>query len=188
MKKKTNVKSAGKDLFQPAAPMNTSKKLTEYGRQLKEKQKVKQMYGVREKQFRRFFSIAKQTKGATGDKLISLLESRLDNVVFRLKLAKTVLSARKIIVHGHILVDGKSVYSPSMLVLPHSTISFTEKIKKSEGFMKNEVKVALARSIRVPEWLELDEEKYEGKVLRSPMISDVQASMNVNAIVELYSR
>ena len=92
------------------------KKLSEYGKQLSEKQKVKEVYGVLEKQFRRFFDIARKEEGGAGENLLSLLERRLDNVVYRLKLAVTRRQARQIIVHGHILVNGKKAYSPSMLV------------------------------------------------------------------------
>lgn len=188
MKRKINQKSAGKSLFQAVSPVNNTKKSTEYGRQLKEKQKVKKMYGMREAQFRRFFMLAKKSKDATGDTLVTLLESRLDNVLFRLKLAKTVLSARKIIVHGHVVLNGKRVYSPSIIVPVNSMVGLSEKIQKHDNFMKNEVIVSLARSIRVPEWLELIKDQYQGRVVRLPQISDIQAELNVNAIVELYSK
>ena len=188
MKKKVIQKSAGKSLFQAVAPVSNTKKSTEYGRQLKEKQKVKNMYGMREAQFRRFFSLAKKSKDATGDTLMTLLESRLDNILFRLKLAKTVLSARKIIVHGHVTLDGKRVYSPSIIVAVGSVVGLSDKIKKHESFVKNEVEVSLARSIRVPDWLELMRDEYKGRILRMPQISDIQSEININAIVELYSK
>jgi small subunit ribosomal protein S4 len=188
MKKKVTQKSAGKSLFQAVAPVSNTKKSTEYGRQLTEKQKVKKMYVMREAQFRRFFTLAKKSKDATGDNLMSLLESRLDNILFRLKLAKTVLSARKIIVHGHVTVNGKRVYSPSIIVEVGSLVGFSKKIKQRQSFMKNEVEVSLARSIRVPDWLELIRSDYQGRVLRKPQISDIQSEININAIVELYSK
>lgn len=189
-KQKINQRSsAGKDLFQTAAvPMNNTKKSSEYGKQLKEKQKVKEMYGVREKQFRRFFSIAKKSKDATGSTLLSLLESRLDNVLFRLKFAKTRLAARKIIVHGHIELNGRRVFSPSIIVSVNSVIALSEKIKQHESFMKNEVEVAWARSTRVPAWLEVMKDEYKGKVLRAPLREDVEAKINENYIVELFSK
>lgn len=187
-KQKNNQKAAGKDLFKAVAPVSNTKKSSEYGKQLKEKQKVKEMYGLREAQFRRFFMIAKKSKDATGDTLLTLLESRLDNILFRLKLAKTRLAARKIIVHGHVEVDGKRVYSPSIIVSVNSVIGLSKKIKAHANFIKNEVEVSLARSIRVPDWLELNREEYKGRILRQPQSIDIQATINVNAIVELYSK
>jgi small subunit ribosomal protein S4 len=187
-KQKSNQKAAGKDLFKAVAPVSNAKKSSEYGKQLKEKQKVKEMYGLREAQFRRFFMIAKKSKDSTGETLLTLLESRLDNILFRLKLAKTRLAARKIIVHGHVEVDGKRVYSPSIIVSVNSVIGLSEKIKAHANFIKNEVEVSLARSIRVPDWLELNREEYKGRILRQPQSVDIQATINVNAIVELYSK
>jgi small subunit ribosomal protein S4 len=187
-KQKTVQKSANKDLFQAVTPMNHAKKSSEYGKQLKEKQKVKELYGMREAQFRRFFMMAKKSKDATGNMLLVLLESRLDNVLFRLKLAKTRLAARKIIVHGHVELDGKRVYSPSIIVPVNATIGLSDKIKAHNSFIKNEVEVALARSVRVPDWLELIKDQYKGKVLRAPDVSDIQATINVSFIVELYSK
>ncbi len=187
-KQKNSQKTAGKDLFQAVAPVSHAKKSSEYGKQLKEKQKVKDMYGMREAQFCRFFMMAKKSKDATGDALLILLESRLDNILFRLKLAKTRLAARKIIVHGHVQLNGKRVYSPSIIVQVGATIGLSEKIKTHESFMKNEVAVALARSVRVPDWLELIKDEYKGKILRAPDVTDIQATINVSYIVELYSK
>lgn len=185
---KSNQKSGSKDLFQTAAPMSNTKKSSEYGKQLKEKQKVKEIYGVREKQFRRFFALAKKSKDATGSTLLCLLERRLDNVLFLLKFAKTRLAARKIIVHGHIELNGKRVFSPSIIVSLNGVVSLSEKIKQHESFMKNEVEVALARSTRVPGWLEVVKDEYKGKILRLPLRQDIEAKINENYIVELYSK
>lgn len=187
-KQKNNQKSANKDLFKAVAPATQAKKSSEYGKQLKEKQKVKEMYGMREAQFRRFFAIAKKSKDATGDTLLNLLERRLDNIVFRLKLAKTRLAARKIIVHGHIEINGKRVYSPSIIVSVNSIVSLSSKIISHVNFMKNEVEVSLARSIRIPDWLELNKAEYKGRILREPEAADIQATINISSIVELYSK
>ena len=188
-KKQKNNQKAAKDLFQQAAaPVTHAKKTSEYGKQLAEKQKVKELYGVREAQFRRFFELARKSKDATGANLLSLLERRLDNVIFRLKYAKTLVAARKMIVHGHVTVDGKRVYSPSILVSVGTVVALSEKMKARDVFIKNEIEVAFARSIRVPEWLEANKETWSGKVLRMPVRSDIQATINENFIVELYSK
>lgn len=188
-KQKNNMqKTAGKDLFKAVTKVTTTKKTSEYGRQLIEKQKVKKMYGMREAQFRRFFALAKKSKDSTGETLLVLLERRIDSIVFRLKLAKTRLAARKMIVHGHFKLNGKRVYSPSILLNVSDVVEVHEKIKQSENFMKNEVGIALSRAVRVPDWLELNKDEYKGIVLRKPVSSDVQATINVNAIVELYSK
>src|SRR5260370_28746135 len=108
---------------------SSRRKLSEYGRQLQEKQKVKEMYGLRERQFKRFFAVAsKQRDGGPGENLLSLLERRLDNIVFRLKMSKTRTQARQIIVHGHILVNGKKVYSPSFLVSLGDMVSLDPRV------------------------------------------------------------
>ncbi len=181
-------KSANKDLFKAVTKVATTKKTSEYGRQLIEKQKVKKMYGMREAQFRRFFLLSKKSKDSTGETLLTLLESRLDNIVFRLKFAKTRLSARKMVVYGHIKVNGKRVYSPSMLLTVNDVVELTEKIRLATSFITNEVDIALARAVRVPDWLELNKPEYKGIVLRKPTSVDIQAAININAIVELYSK
>lgn len=150
------------------------RKLSEYGRQLEEKQKLKNMYGMREKQFRRFFTIAHKMEEATGEMLLSLLERRLDNVVFRLKLATTRTQARQIIVHGHILVNGKKVYSPSFLVSVNDTISLAPNVLEKAEFLAQVIDKRLNIGIKVPEWLELDKKDRKGIVLRYPVRLDIQ--------------
>ncbi len=164
------------------------KKLSEYGKQLEEKQKVKHLYGILEKQFRRFFSIASQRKGATGETLLESLERRLDNVVYRLKLATTRKQARQIIVHGHVLVNGKKVYSPSFLVSVNDEISFAQNVVDKKAFVENVIDKRLNIGIKVPEWLELDKINRKGRVLRFPVRSDVQNPIEEHLIVELYSK
>jgi len=165
-----------------------SRKLSEYGKQLHEKQKVKEMYGVREKQFRRFFNTAVKKVGATGDVLLSLLERRLDNVVYRLKLANTRRQARQIIVHGHVLVNGKKVYSPSYIVSVNDQISLAQNVLDKKAFLEQVIDKRLNIGIKVPEWLELDKQNRKGLILRDPVRSDIKAPIEEHLIVELYSK
>ncbi len=164
------------------------KKMSEYGRQLSEKQKVKHMYNMRERQFRRFFSIAVHTKGAPGDNLLSLLERRLDNVLFRLKLATSRKQARQLVVHGLVLVNGKKVSSPSYFVAVGNTITLKSSALEKKAFVTQVVDKRLNLGIKVPEWLELDKKAYKGSVLRYPVRSDLQVPIEDNLIVELYSK
>lgn len=164
------------------------KKLSEYGRQLHEKQKVKEMYGVQERQFKRFFGIALKMKGAPGENLLSLLERRLDNAVYRLKLATSRKQARQIIVHGHILVNNAKVYTPSYLVLPEDEITIAQNVSEKKEFLEQVIEKRLKMGIKVPEWLELDKKAHKGRVLRSPVRSDIQVPVEEHLIVELYSK
>lgn len=164
------------------------KKLSEYGKQLHEKQKLKGTYGVLEKQFRRFFAIARKAEGGAGENLLSLLERRIDNVVFRLKLASTRLQARQIIVHGHILVNGKKVYSPSSLVAIGDVITFADSVMKKEKFVELVVDKRLSLNVKIPDWLELNKEARKGIVLRLPVRSDIQMPIEEHLVVELYSK
>ena len=165
-----------------------TKKKSEYGRQLQEKQRVKEMYGMRERQFRRFYSIAIKSKGATGELLLSMLESRLDNAVYRLKFAPSRAGARQIVVHGHIKVNGKKVYSPSYLLEPNDVITFDERVDQKTAFLEQVVDKRMKMGIKVPEWLELDKKTRTGKVLRAPVRSDLQVPIEEHLIVELYSK
>ena len=165
------------------------RKLSEYGKQLLEKQKVKQMYGLREKQFRRFFADAiKSREGVPGENLLSLLERRLDNAVYRLKFATSRAQARQVVVHGHVLVNGKRVHSPSYLVSTDDVVSLVPTVLDKKGFLEQVVDKRLNIAIKVPEWLELDKKDRKGKVLRMPVRSDVQAPIEEYLIVELYSK
>ena len=146
------------------------------------------MYGVREKQFRRFFKIAYKMEEATGEMLLSMLERRLDNVVYRLKLSTSRAQARQIIVHGHILINGKKVYSPSYLVQVDDTISLAANVLEKAGFLENVIDKRLNIGIKVPEWLELDKKERKGKVLRYPVRLDIQVPIEEHLIVELYSK
>lgn len=174
---------------QSATKQRSGRKVSEYGRQLQEKQKVKHMYGLLEKQFRRFFDMAvKKREGATGENLLSLLESRLDNVAFRLKMAKTREQARQMVVHGHIQVNGKKVSSPSYLVVIDDAISLSPKIAEKHVFIEQVVDKRMKIGIKVPDWLELDKKNRVGYVLRNPVRSDIQVPIEENLIVEFYSK
>ncbi len=164
------------------------KKMSEYGRQLSEKQKVKQMYNMRERQFRRFFAIAVHTKGAPGDNLLSLLERRLDNTFYRLKMATSRKQARQLIVHGHVVVNGKKVSTPSYLVLVGDVVTLNPTSQDHKTFLAAVVDKRLNLGIKVPEWLELDKKAYKGIVLRYPVRTDLQVPIEDNLIVELYSK
>lgn len=175
----------------PATQEQSSKrmrKLSEYGRQLEEKQKVKDMYGMLERQFKRFFKMATKSQEAPGERLLSLLERRLDNVVYRLKFSVSREQARQIIVHGHILVNGKKVYSPSYLVSVNDEISLASNVAEKKAFMEQVIEKRLSVGIKVPEWLELNKKEYKGRILRAPVRSDIQAPIEEHLIVELYSK
>jgi len=164
------------------------KKLSEYGKQLREKQKVKIIYGMRERQFRRFFDVASKQKGVTGEALLSLLERRLDNVLFRLKMAFSREQARQLIVHGHVSVNGQRVKSPSFLLKENDAVTLTERTLSKKGFLENVIDKRLGMGIKTPEWLELQKEARKGVVLRLPIRSDITAPIEEHLIVELYSK
>lgn len=170
------------------AQATRSRKLTEYGRQLEEKQKVKHMYGMRERQFCRFYAEAVRSQEASGDKLLSLLESRLDNVVYRLKFATSREQARQMIVHGHITVNGSKVTSPSYLVVPTEEIALAERMRERAGFMEAVVAKRMKKAVKPPEWLELDKDGYRGRVLRNPVRADIKVAIEEHYIIELYSK
>lgn len=163
-------------------------KLSEYGKQLAEKQKVKLIYGSLEKQFRRFFRKASKLKGASGENLLSLLERRLDNVVYRLKMAYSREQSRQFVVHGHISVNGKRVSSPSYLVNEGDVITLSETTQKNKAFVEGVIDKRMNIGIKLPEWLELDKSDRKGTILRLPVRSDISASIQERLIVELYSK
>jgi len=161
------------------------KKLSEYGVQLREKQKAKRFYGILESQFRKYFEMASRKKGITGELLLQILESRLDNVVYRLGFATTRAEARQLVRHGHFEVNGKRVNIPSYLVKVNDTISVKEKSKKLERF-KEILDVTGAKI--VPNWLEVDQENLTGKVVALPSREDIDLQVQEHLIVELYSK
>ena len=166
-------------------PKQSRRKQSEYGIQLNEKQKVKFIYGILEKQFRKYYVMATKQSGITGQNLLQILESRLDNVVFRLGLANTRKEARQIVNHGHILVNGKKVDIPSYLVKAGDVVAVREK-SKSNGRMKEIVEDNAKRVI--PKWLSMDKEKLEGRVLQLSDREDIDYDVEEHLIVELYSK
>ena len=169
-------------------PSKRQKKISEYGKQLLEKQKVKQMYGMREKQFRRFFALATRQQGAPGENLLSLLERRLDNVLYRLKMSVTRAQARQIVVHGHVCINGRRVFSPSLLVSQGDVITFKDNVVKKTQFVEQAIDKRLNIGIKVPEWLELNKKDRKGQMLRKPVRTDIQVPIEEHLIVELYSK
>ena len=162
-----------------------NRKMSEYGLQLREKQKAKFIYGVLEKPFRNYYKRADRMKGQTGENLMVILESRLDNVVFRLGLARTRREARQIVDHKHVLVNGKQVNIPSYLVKAGDVIEIKEKCKGSQRY-KDIVEATAGRL--VPEWLEADQENLKGVVKELPTREEIDVPVNEMLIVELYSK
>ena len=162
-----------------------NKKISEYGLQLREKQKAKFIYGVLEKPFHNYYEIADRMKGMTGTNLMTILESRLDNVVFRLGLARTRKEARQIVDHKHVLVNGKCVNIPSYLVKAGDTIEIKENAKSSQRY-KDILEVTAGRL--VPEWLDGDQENLKGEVKELPTREMIDVPVDEMLIVELYSK
>ena len=166
-------------------PKRTNRKVSEYGLQLKEKQKAKFIYGIMEKQFRSYYDKAKKMQGVTGENLLKLLERRIDNVVFRLGLATTRRQARQIVRHGHITVNGKRLDIPSALVYEGDAVAVSEK-SRSNAYFKT-----LAENynvLSVPAWIEADASNLAGKVVRLPNREEIDVPVSEQAIVELYSK
>ena len=161
------------------------RKESEYGMQLREKQKVKFIYGVLEKQFRGYYKHALRQEGVTGENLMRILESRLDNVVFRLGFARTRKEARQTVTHGHITVNGKRVDIPSYRVRPGDLVAVAPKAKEllviKSALVSNE-------RVTVPAWLEVDIEKLQGSVLSLPTRDQIDLDINEQLIVELYPK
>ena len=163
----------------------TIRKVSEYGLQLKEKQKAKFIYGVLERQFRNYYEKAKKMPGVTGENLLILLERRIDNVVFRLGLANTRRQARQMVTHGHITVNGKRLDIPSALVKVGDVVEVSEKSRGNELFKAiKETKNALS----APAWLDADQENLKGSVTRFPNRDEIDVPVNEQSIIELYSR
>ncbi|EDL65323.1 30S ribosomal protein S4 [Bacillus sp. SG-1] len=183
-----SLSGTGKELEKrPYAPgqhgPNQRKKISEYGLQLQEKQKLRHMYGVTERQFRNLFDRAGKMQGKHGENFMALLESRLDNVVYRLGLARTRRQARQLVNHGHVTVDGSRVDIPSYRLQAGQTIGVREKSRNL-----NIVKEALEVNSFVPDFLTFDADKLEGSFTRLPERSELPAEINEALIVEFYSR
>ena len=183
-----SLTGTGKELSKrPYAPgqhgANQRRKISEYGLQQQEKQKLRFMYGVNERQFRTLFNEAGKMKGIHGENFMILLESRLDNLVFRLGLARTRRQARQLVNHGHVTVDGRRVDIPSYRVKPNQLIGVREKAKNLD-IIKESIEV----NNFVPEYLTFDADKMEGVYTRLPERSELPAEINEALIVEFYSR
>lgn len=160
-------------------------KASEYGTQLREKQKAKRFYGVLEKQFESYFEMASKRQGKTGENLLAILETRLDNVVYRLGFAMSRAEARQLVRHGHILVNGRKVNIPSFLVKPGMVISLKESSRSLDKFKANIEANAFRQP---PKWLEYDAENLVAKVIAQPAREDIDLPIEEQLIVELYSK
>jgi len=160
-------------------------RLSDYGLQLREKQKVRRIYGVLEKQFRNYYKEAARLKGNTGENLLQLLEQRLDNVVYRMGFASTRAEARQLVSHKAILVNGRVVNIPSYVITPEDTVVIREKSKTQARII---AALELAEQREKPTWVEVDGKKLEGSFKRLPERSDLSADINEQLIVELYSK
>ncbi len=169
--------------YAPGQHGQSKKKMSNYGLQLREKQKAKRIYGVLESQFRRYYEKADKLRGITGENLLRLLEVRLDNVVYRLGYGNSRSEARQLVTHGHFLVNGKKVDIPSYSLTANEVVSVSEKSRATEKF-----KVFIENPKTLPNWLEANSEKFEGKVLAQPNREDIDVPVNETLIVELYSR
>ncbi len=169
----------------PGQSTDRRRRLSDYGVQLREKQKVRRMYGVMEKQFRNYYKRAAQEKGATGENLLQLLENRLDNVAYRMGFGSTRSEARQLVSHKAIEVNGKIVNVASYQVKPEDTVSVREKARKQ---VRIQNAISLAEQYGFPEWLEVDSKAMSGVYKRIPDRADLPAEINEHLIVEFYSK
>jgi small subunit ribosomal protein S4 len=161
------------------------RKTSDYGAQLREKQRLRRMYGMREKQFRTFFSRAAMKKGVTGEQLLQMLEMRLDNLVYRFGFAASRAAARQFIRHGHIEVDGKRASVPSMILKAGQVVQVCDK-EKSRNMAKQSMENAESRGVSA--WLTLDTKNYRGEIQQIPSRDDIALPINEQLVVELYSK
>jgi small subunit ribosomal protein S4 len=161
------------------------KKLSEYGLQLRAKQSTRRCYGILENQFKHYYELAEKKEGKTGEVLLALLESRLDNVIYRLGFANSRAEARQLVVHGHFLLNSKRVNIPSYLTKPGDIITVKEKSKTSP---KIKSIIEINASHPVPKWLEVNREILEGKIISVPTREDIDLAVEETLIVELYSK
>jgi len=166
-------------------PKGSRRKQSEYSVALAEKQKLRYQYGILERQFRRYFSIASTKRGVTGEILLQLLETRLDNVIYRLGFANSRSAARQMVSHGHVQVNGRKVNISSFNVKPGDAITVKEKPQSRRLAAKN---LELTQITPVPDWLTVDKEQFSGKVSRIPTREEIAPIVNEQLIVELYSR
>ncbi|WP_123054705.1 30S ribosomal protein S4 [Clostridium sp. JN-1] len=169
--------------YAPGQHGQSRKKMSNYGVQLREKQKARRIYGILEGQFRNYYAKAEKLRGITGENLLRLLEMRLDNVVFKLGFGNSRSESRQLVNHGHFLVNGKKVDIPSYQVSINDVITVREKSKSTEKF-----KTFAENPKTLPAWLEGSSENFEGKILREPLREDIDVPVNETLIVELYSK
>lgn len=181
----TDKCAIGRRAYAPGQHGQGKKKLSEYGIQLREKQKAKRFYGVLESQFRKYFEMASKKKGITGELLLQILESRLDNVVYRMGFGNSRPEARQLVNHSHFLVNGKKVNIPSYLVKAGDVIELRE---KSKDLDKVKAIIESTSGKVVPEWLTVDKENKTGKVVTLPKREDIDLPVQEHLIVELYSK
>lgn len=181
----TNKCSVSKRMYAPGQHGQQKKKMSEYGIQLREKQKARRFYGILESQFRKYFEMAASSKGITGEVLLQILETRLDNAVYRLGLATSRPEARQLVRHGHFTVNGKKVNIPSYLLKVGEVISLREKSRNSP---KISAITEIAGSKVIPKWLDYNAESFTGRVVALPAREDIDLLVKEHLIVELYSK
>lgn len=181
----TNKCSVSRRAYAPGQHGQQKKKLSEYGIQLREKQKARRFYGVLESQFRKYFEMAEKKKGITGENLLQILETRLDNIVYRLGLSTSRPEARQLVRHGHFTVNGKKVNIPSYLVNAGDVIAVRE---KSRTMPKIKEVIEVAGSKVIPQWLDFNAEDLTGKVVSLPTREEIDLQIKEHLIVELYSK
>ncbi|HYW03415.1 MAG TPA: 30S ribosomal protein S4 [Gammaproteobacteria bacterium] len=169
----------------PGGPGRRRTRLSDYGIQLREKQKLRWMYGVLERQFRNYYKKASRSKGATGERLLQMLEARLDNVVYRMGFAATRAEARQLVSHKAIMVNGRKVNIPSCQVQPGDVVTVTEKARKQARI---QAALETATQIGLPEWVTVDEKNYEGTFKALPERGELAPDINESLVVELYSK
>jgi small subunit ribosomal protein S4 len=169
----------------PGQSQERRRRISDYGLQLREKQKVRRMYGVMEKQFRNYYTEAARRKGATGENLLQLLETRLDSVVYRMGFGATRAEARQLINHKGIVVNGQVVSIPSYSVSPEDVVEVREKARKQ---VRIQNALALAEQYGFPDWIEVDSKAFKGTFKRIPDRADLPSDINESLIVELYSK
>jgi small subunit ribosomal protein S4 len=163
----------------------SGQRLSDYGKQLREKQKMRRIYGLLERQFRKTYAEASRSKGVTGERLLQLLESRLDNVAYRMGFGVSRAEARQVVRHNGILVNGKRVNIPSYVVRPGDTIEVAE---KSKAQLRIKASAEAAEGRHIPEWLEVDTKALKGKFKSVPARTDMSSTVNEHLIIELYSK
>ncbi len=174
-----------KRAYAPGQHGQNRSKISEYGLQLRAKQKARRYYGVLESQFAKYFDMAERTQGITGENLLRILESRLDNVVYRMGLASSRAEARQLVVHRHFTVNGKKVNVPSYLLKAGDVVALCDKSRQSDKF-KAIIETCGARP--VPMWLDMDKKTLEAKITRLPNREDIDLEVEEHLIVELYSK